>query len=356
MSLHSLLLLACSLCVGLGRRVQTPIEHIQTQSLTEHPTGTSVRTQSQEYATHLLAHQLPHVRAPTLAMAQVVTPSASVDEFRQMDSAPSTESQRRVESLSMTMPAISSGVAEGLDEYHQTSKPLRAQRAPSLQQEETQPSPDDQVQDGVRRWQGAVMDIAQTTPQEEMPANEPAFLVFLNYITFGFVGMIAAALKKSNVMDRLNKVSDVASILCAIDCTVFPLLLTVLPLVSAVSTAGATAWLHEASHACALYFVGPVGGLAVITNWIQHKRPLVGLWGVTGITAIILANMHLPHVLLGVNIHAFAHALHEWHTPINVMGCILLLSSQRYARTLVHCGNCGHDHGNDHKHGPNCKH
>eukprot|EP00427_Karlodinium_veneficum_P042523 CAMPEP_0169262602 /NCGR_PEP_ID=MMETSP1016-20121227/43807_1 /TAXON_ID=342587 /ORGANISM="Karlodinium micrum, Strain CCMP2283" /LENGTH=263 /DNA_ID=CAMNT_0009345163 /DNA_START=173 /DNA_END=965 /DNA_ORIENTATION=+ len=227
----------------------------------------------------------------------------------------------------MTVPAMSSGVAEGLEEYDQTSKPLRAQRAPSLQQdqEETQPSTDSQVQDGVRRWQGAVMDIAQTPPQEEMPAHEPAFLAFLNYITFGFVGMIVAALKKGNVMDRLNKVSDVASILCAIDCTVFPLLLTVLPLVSAVSTAGATAWLHEASHACALYFVGPVGGLAVITNWIQHKRPLVGLWGVSGITAIILANMHLPHVLLGMNIHAFAHALHEWHTPINVMGCILLL-------------------------------
>merc|ERR1719356_269871 len=89
-------------------------------------------------------------------------------------------------------------------------------------------------------------------------------------------------------LQRLNRVSNVASILCAIDCIVFPLLLTVLPLISAFYTGGATVWIHKASHACALWFVGPVGGLAVLSNWLEHQRLYVGLWGFTGIALILL--------------------------------------------------------------------
>lgn len=142
--------------------------------------------------------------------------------------------------------------------------------------------------------------------------------------------------KRAVVLQRLNKVSNIASILCAIDCTVFPLLLTILPLVSVVSTGGATAWLHQVSHACALWFVGPVGGMAVVGNWIQHKRALVGLWGFAGIALIMLANIHLPQVIIGMHVpQAIAHFIHAHHSVINVLGCILLLSSQRYAHTLT---------------------
>ena len=158
-------------------------------------------------------------------------------------------------------------------------------------------------------------------------------------------------------LERLNRVSNFASFLCAIDCTVFPLLLTLLPLVSAasawVNVDVASAWLHRASHAAALWFVGPVGGAAVVANVVQHRKWLVGLWGASGIALILLANIHLPHVLLGWHVpHAVEHFLHAKHTVINVVGCALLLSSQRYSHNLLEASGkcCDHGHGHSHSH------
>ena len=51
--------------------------------------------------------------------------------------------------------------------------------------------------------------------------------------------------------------------------------------------------LHAISHKVALYFVAPVGGLAVTTNFLQHRNPLVLLWGITGLSLVLLANVHL---------------------------------------------------------------
>lgn len=160
-------------------------------------------------------------------------------------------------------------------------------------------------------------------------------------------------------IERVNRVSNFASILCAIDCTVFPLLLTLLPIINAASSGTAAAWLHKASHACALWFVGPVGGLAVTSNLLQHKRPLVGLWGYSGIAIILLANIHLPHVIMGWHVpHAIDQFLHAKHEIINVFGCALLLSSQRFAHSLTCCshGDCGHDHGNAKSSDHSCDH
>ncbi|EOD07496.1 hypothetical protein EMIHUDRAFT_218452 [Emiliania huxleyi CCMP1516] len=143
---------------------------------------------------------------------------------------------------------------------------------------------------------------------------------------------------------QLNRVSLFASLACAVDCTVFPVLLAALPLIGAISTGGATAWLHKASHAAALWFVGPVGGLAVAANWFQHKRAFVALWGLSGIALIILANVHLPHMILGLSMpHAIAQFLHTHHSLLNVLGCGVLLSSQRHAHSLTCCGG-GHSH------------
>lgn len=51
--------------------------------------------------------------------------------------------------------------------------------------------------------------------------------------------------------------------------------------------------LHAISHKVALYFVAPVGGAAVATNFLQHRNPLVLLWGLTGLSFVLLANVHL---------------------------------------------------------------
>ena len=155
-------------------------------------------------------------------------------------------------------------------------------------------------------------------------------------------------------LGKVNKVSTFASILCAIDCTVFPILLALLPL-AGFAPAGLAEVIHRAAHAVAIWFVAPVGGSAVLSNWLQHKDWRVGLWGACGVALVLLANVHLPHVILGWHVpHTLGHALHDNHRAVNVFGCVLLLSSQRYAHNLLEkMGKCcGHNHdaGHDHSH------
>ena len=144
-------------------------------------------------------------------------------------------------------------------------------------------------------------------------------------------------------MDSLNKVSNFASVLCAIDCTVFPVLLAALPLLN-IAGGGASEWLHQAAHAVPLYFVAPVGGAAVLSNALQHRRGLVGLCGASGILLVLLANVHLPHSL-GIP-HGIEHFLHARHSAINVAGCALLLSSQWFSHHILESMGkcCGHSH------------
>ena len=163
---------------------------------------------------------------------------------------------------------------------------------------------------------------------------------------------IVAAAPQPAWVSQLNKVSNFASLLCAIDCTVFPILLALLPLINVAGPSAA--WLHQAAHSVALYFVAPIGGAAVVSNAVQHRKPLVFGWGLCGVALVLLANIHLPHALEHVipAFHTFEHWLHANHSIINVMGCVLLLSSQRYAHKLLEdMGKCcGHDHGHSHSH------
>jgi len=146
---------------------------------------------------------------------------------------------------------------------------------------------------------------------------------------------------KTSWRSRLSRVSTVASILCAIDCTVLPAMLVLLP---ALNVGGVnSALLHKVSHLAAVWFVAPVGGAALAANFLQHRRLLVGACGACGLVLVLLANVHLPHGLLP---HGAEHALHAYHTLISLTGCALLLTSQWYsARLLRQAGKCcDHDH------------
>ena len=139
-------------------------------------------------------------------------------------------------------------------------------------------------------------------------------------------------------LSRINRLSTFASILCAVDCTVFPLVLLLLPAASGLSAA----WLHDLAHRCSLYFVLPVGTLAASANYAQHRRPWLGAWAASGLLLILLANAHL-HFLP----HSVGHLFHSHHEVANVLGCALLLSSQWLShRTLHRMGKacCDHDH------------
>jgi hypothetical protein len=140
---------------------------------------------------------------------------------------------------------------------------------------------------------------------------------------------------------RLGRVSVVASVLCAIDCTVLPALLVLVPAlnIAGVSSAG----LHKITHLAAVWFVAPVGGAALTANWIAHRRNWVGAWGLSGLFLVLMANLHLPHGLLP---HAVDHFVHTFHTLISLAGCALLLSSQWYSSRLHREAGkcCGHEH------------
>lgn len=142
-----------------------------------------------------------------------------------------------------------------------------------------------------------------------------------------------------SILTRLSDFAAMGSTLCAIHCVVFPLMIALLPLIGAVGVPGCTdCALHAFSSACCLWFVGPIAGLAIASNFMQHKQVLVGLWGVAGIALTYLANIHFPCA------SALGQFMHAHHSIVNLMGAALLLSNNAYTRTLTH------------QHGPGCSH
>lgn len=150
--------------------------------------------------------------------------------------------------------------------------------------------------------------------------------------------------------DRLLKVSNIASILCVIDCTVLPIVTVVMPLLGlAAFTPAQMEWLHSFGHQVAMYFVIPVGGTAAALNYSTHKKWKLSAPALLGLLLIYLANGH-GGPILGMLPHDVAHQLHcgtILHRATNVAGCALLLGSnyKSHQATHEHGGDCcHHDH------------
>ena len=120
--------------------------------------------------------------------------------------------------------------------------------------------------------------------------------------------------------ERLVDVSNLASLLCVLDCTLLPLVAVAIPALSwgvgIISGAGATtattaaaatgsssimaglssllAYLPALSHGIALYFVIPVGMLTTIVNYFfGHKEVRFSLLSFMGVMLIYVANSSL---------------------------------------------------------------
>ena len=151
---------------------------------------------------------------------------------------------------------------------------------------------------------------------------------------------------------RLLKISNIASILCVIDCTVLPAVTIFLPILGIAASAEQAKWLHEIGHSIALWFVMPVGGLAATMNYISHKRAKLSAMAALGLTLIYAANGHGGPILSRLP-HHLAHNLHcgTWlHRATNLLGCACLLGSNYLSHKLGGCshnhigGSCSHDH------------
>ncbi len=62
----------------------------------------------------------------------------------------------------------------------------------------------------------------------------------------------------SLMLEKLLEISNIASLLCVVDCTVLPIVTVMLPLFGLAGTNSATMdWLHSLGRGIALYFVLP---------------------------------------------------------------------------------------------------
>lgn len=185
--------------------------------------------------------------------------------------------------------------------------------------------------------------------------------------------------------ERLVDVSNLASLLCVLDCTLLPLVSVAIPALSwgaglvtgagaATAAAGAggplaslLAYLPALSHGIALYFVIPVGLLTTIVNYFfGHREARFSLASVVGVALIYVANSsagvgipsvdawlhsvgiasahsHAGHVhdacgaVVGAATGMMAHTCPEGlaHRMTNTLGCALLLGSNYYSKKYM---------------------
>lgn len=157
--------------------------------------------------------------------------------------------------------------------------------------------------------------------------------------------------------DKLLKASNIASLLCVLDCTILPIVTILLPLFGIVAASPAQMeWLHQAGHAVALGFVMPVGGLATMLNYLYaHRTAWIASLGCLGLVLVLAANAGcslIGHGVGGVVGHALHSILHTMHHGIthriaNLAGCALLLFSNYLSHRRQHAaGTCAH-HGSE---------
>lgn len=157
-------------------------------------------------------------------------------------------------------------------------------------------------------------------------------------------------LPPTNFKEGLLKVSNFASLLCVLDCTILPVITIVLPLFGIVAGSPAQMeWLHELGHSLALWFVLPVGGLATTLNYTNHRKLWIASMGWTGLVAVLAANAGCVHVPFGGHVlHDVLHVLHHGviHRITNLVGCALLLSSNYLSHKQGGCRDptCKHVH------------
>jgi hypothetical protein len=141
---------------------------------------------------------------------------------------------------------------------------------------------------------------------------------------------------------KLRKISNFASLLCVLDCTILPIITVALPLLGFLNL-GATQleFFHHLGHQLALFFVLPVGGLTTIVNYLSHKKAWISSLAIVGLFMVGMANSHIHDLpLLGHAhwLHAIQHG--PMHRVVNILGCAFLLGSNYLSQQE----GCAHDH------------
>jgi len=136
---------------------------------------------------------------------------------------------------------------------------------------------------------------------------------------------------------KLLQVSNIASLLCVIDCTILPIVTIMLPLVGMGASSEQEEWLHHMGHKVAMNFVLPVGGLTAIMNFTSHMNISLALVSFSALFLIFAANASCHSPVLSILPHNIVHLMHGGitHRCLNISGCFLLLAVNYYGSTLA---------------------
>ena len=162
----------------------------------------------------------------------------------------------------------------------------------------------------------------------------------------------------------VQKLANIAFILCIIDCTVLPVVTFLLPIISSSPSSGGTgegignhnggddssSWLYylfqfmhyalhnqfmnlhpsNLGHWLAIWFVLPIGSISAILNYyISHQQLWLLSIAVFGLACVCIANCDLHH--------HHQQIIMNHHHLINIVGCICLLGSNYITRRFYGC-------------------
>eukprot|EP00922_Rhytidocystis_sp_ex-Travisia-forbesii_P027316 GHVS01040037.1.p1 GENE.GHVS01040037.1~~GHVS01040037.1.p1 ORF type:complete len:258 (+),score=31.09 GHVS01040037.1:71-844(+) len=133
----------------------------------------------------------------------------------------------------------------------------------------------------------------------------------------------------------LSEWSTLASVLCAIDCTVLPAVMTIVPLLGWASPDSMHS-LHHFSHWAAIYVMVPLALLAILSNYLRLRSVLLSLWGLFGVALIFVAHQHEILLLLPPQHHSFASFAQSWHTAISLFGAANIILSNYISHQRLH--------------------
>lgn len=88
----------------------------------------------------------------------------------------------------------------------------------------------------------------------------------------------------------LSEWSNFAAVLCALDCTILPLLTAAIPFAGLLANSQDLETVHEIARWVALYVVLPLGGFAVSSNFLQLRKKRLFLMGVCGLGLVFASH------------------------------------------------------------------
>ena len=153
-----------------------------------------------------------------------------------------------------------------------------------------------------------------------------------------------------SMLSKLMKISNFASALCVIDCTVLPLVVLILPLAGLNASSTTAAWFHTLGHNVALFFVLPVGFFTSTLNYLSNHKIRYWISALIGLLLIYVSNSHTSFVskIFSDEIMDLIHH-GTTHRIVNICGCLCLLLSNYFAHrdSSSHQNGdscCAHDH------------